>query len=98
MLSPKNRAADAFAEMRAFGEGIIVADQAPAELSPAVLRNTNLKIAHRLLYEQDCRAMGDAMGLDDEQQRQLRSLRPGECVVHGPSFFRPVQCQVRESE
>jgi outer membrane lipoprotein SlyB len=86
--------ADAFAEMRGFGEGIIVADQAPAELSPAVLRNTNLKIAHRLLYEQDCVAMGNAMGLDDAQRQQLRALRPGECVVHGPAFNRPVQCRV----
>lgn len=90
--------ANAFAEMRAFGEAIIIADQAPAELSPAVLRNTNMKIVHRLLYEHDCRAMGDAMGLDDPQQRQLRSLRPGECVVHGPSFSRPVQCRVEREE
>ena len=88
--------ADAFAEMRAFGEGIIVADQAPAELAPAVLRNTNLKIAHRLLYEQDCAAMGNAMGLDEAQRKQLRSLQPGECVVHGPAFGRPVQCKVDE--
>jgi hypothetical protein len=90
--------ANAFAEVRAYGEAIIVADQAPAELSTAVLRNTNLKIAHRLLYQQDCVAMGDAMGLDEAQQRQLRFLRPGECVVHGPDFGRAVQCRVDQAE
>ena len=90
--------ADAFAEMRAYGEGIIVADQAPAELSPAVLRNTNLKIAHRLMYARDCEAMGQAMGLDEDQQNQLRLLKVGECVVHGPSFDRPVQCRVDKPE
>jgi hypothetical protein len=86
--------ADAFAEMRSYGEGILVADQAPAELSPAVLRNTNIKIAHRLMYQQDCDAMGDAMGLDDSQKRQLRALDTGECIVQAASIPRPVQCQI----
>jgi DNA helicase HerA-like ATPase len=86
--------ADALAEMRGYGEGIVVADQAPAELSPAVLRNTNIKIAHRLLYRQDCDAMGDAMGLDEAQKKQLRSLDSGECLVQSASIPRPVQCQI----
>lgn len=87
--------ADAFAEMRGYGEGILVADQAPAELSPAVLRNTNIKVAHRLMYQQDCEAMGDAMGLDASQKKQLRSLDTGECIVQAASIPRPVQCQIQ---
>jgi DNA helicase HerA-like ATPase len=90
--------ADAFAEMRGYGEGILVADQAPAELSPAVLRNTNIKIAHRLMYQQDCDAMGDAMGLDDSQKRQLRSLDTGECIIQSASIARPVQCQIENPQ
>ena len=80
--------------MRAHGEGIIVADQAPSELSTAVLRNTNLKIAHRLLYAQDCKAMGEAMGLNDEQIKQLRLLQAGECVITTPKAPTPAQCQI----
>jgi hypothetical protein len=86
--------ANAFAEMRAYGEGIIVADQAPSDLSTAVLRNTNLKIAHRLLYERDCEAMGEAMGLSDEQMKQLRLLRPGQCVITTPQEPTPALCQI----
>ena len=42
------------AEMRTYGEGFIIADQAPGLLDPAVIRNTNTKIVivhiiHRLL-------------------------------------------------
>jgi hypothetical protein len=90
--------ADAFAEMRGYGEGIIVADQAPAELAPAVLRNTNIKIAHRLMYQDDCDAMGDAMGLNDAQKLQLRMLGAGECVIQAPSIPRPIQCRVQKWE
>ena len=86
--------ANAFAEMRAYGEGIIVADQAPSDLSTAVLRNTNLKIAHRLLYERDCKAMGEAMGLSDNQMKQLRLLRPGQCVITTPQEPTPALCQI----
>ena len=86
--------AHAFAEMRAYGQGILLADQAPAELSPAVLRNTNTKIAHRLLYAQDCAAIGDAMGLSTEQRDQLRHLEVGEAVISSPSILRPVTCRI----
>ena len=86
--------ANAFAEVRAYGEGIIVADQAPAELSTAVLRNTNLKIAHRLLYERDCRAMGEAMGLSDGQMTQLRLLGVGQCVITTPREPTPALCKI----
>lgn len=85
---------DAFAELRAYGQGILVADQAPAELAPAVLRNTGTKVLHRLLYEADCRAAGDAIGLDDEQRAALRHLAVGEAVVFTPSTPLPVCCRI----
>lgn len=86
--------ANAFAELRAFGQGILVADQAPGDLDPSVLRNTNTKICHRLFYEADCRAMADSMGLDDAQTVELRRLDPGQAVVFGPSHLRAVACRV----
>ena len=36
--------ANAIAEMRTYGEGFIIADQAPGLLDMAVIRNTNTKI------------------------------------------------------
>lgn len=90
--------ANAFAEMRAFGQGLLLADQAPADLSPAVLRNTNTKIAHRLLYANDCAAIGDAMGLSGAQRDQLRHLEVGEAVVSSPSILRAITCRIAFSE
>lgn len=86
--------ADALAELRAYGQGILIADQAPAELAPAVLRNTNTKLVHRLFLEADVQAMADAIGLEPEQATELRRLRTGDCVLFGPSTPRPVACRV----
>ena len=40
--------ANSIAEMRTYGQGFIIADQAPALLDMAVIRNTNTKIIMRL--------------------------------------------------
>ncbi len=87
--------ADAFAEIRALGQGILLADQAPSDLDPAVLRNTGTKLIHRLLYAADCAAMGDSIGLSEDQRLALRRLRTGECVIQSPSVLTPVTCQIR---
>ena len=47
---------DMLAEMRAYGEGFIIADQSPTKLVNAVLKNSALKIIHRLTYPDDRQA------------------------------------------
>jgi DNA helicase HerA-like ATPase len=86
--------ANAFAELRSYGQGILVADQAPAELSAAVLRNTATKIVHTLFHEADCSAIADAIGLEHSHRGELRRLRTGEAIVMGPSTPTPVMCKV----
>jgi hypothetical protein len=39
------------AEIRAYGQGIVVVDQVPTKLASDVIKNTNLKIAHRIVDE-----------------------------------------------
>jgi len=41
---------NAIAEMRTYGEGFIIADQAPGLLDMSVIRNTNTKICLRLFF------------------------------------------------
>lgn len=85
--------ADAFAELRAYGQAILVADQSPALLSRSVLRNANTKVAHRLLDGPDVAAIGDAMGLDELQRKELRHLEVGNCAVTTP-HSEPIHCRV----
>lgn len=69
------------AEIRAYGEGFIIVDQSPSALHPSVVKNTGVKIAHRIDYGEDIEAMQTALLLDKED-RELATLRPGQALVH----------------
>lgn len=69
------------AEVRAYGEGIIISDQSPEKLAPDAMRNTNLQIAHQLRDRHDREAIARAMIMDAEQQDYLGKLRIGEAAL-----------------
>ena len=68
-------------EIRAYGEGMLLVDQVPTRLIPDAIKNTNLKITHRLVAEDDCKAIGESMGLSKEQRMIIPKLLTGQCVV-----------------
>src|SRR5580704_7112860 len=82
------------AEIRAYGEGIVVAEQIPTKLVPDVIKNTALKVLHRLPAADDRRLVGSAMNLDDGQSRQVVSMLPGEAAVFADGMDRPVRVRV----
>jgi hypothetical protein len=82
------------AEIRAYGEGIVVAEQIPAKLVPDVVKNTALKILHRLPAADDRQLVGAAMNLDDNQSRQVVSMLPGEAAVFADGMDRPLRVRV----
>ena len=69
------------AEIRAYGEGLIIAEQIPAKLIPDVIKNTAVKIVHRLPAADDREAVGATMNLTQEQSACLVTLVPGEAAV-----------------
>jgi hypothetical protein len=68
-------------EIRAYGEGMLLVDQVPTRLIPDAIKNTNLKITHRLVAEDDCKAIGESMGLSEEQRKVIAKLMTGQCIV-----------------
>ncbi|MBQ8245660.1 MAG: ATP-binding protein, partial [Lachnospiraceae bacterium] len=68
-------------EIRAYGEGLFLVDQVPTRLIPDAIKNTNLKITHRLVAEDDCKAIGESMGLSEEQRKVISKLLTGQCIV-----------------
>src|SRR5580693_7991328 len=86
--------ASLLAEIRAYGEGIIVVEQIPAKLVPDVVKNTALKVLHRLPAHDDRQVVGAAMNLDEDQSRQVVSLRPGVAAVFADGMDRPVRIRV----
>jgi uncharacterized protein len=86
--------ASLLAEIRAYGEGIIVVEQIPAKLLPDVVKNTALKVLHRLPAHDDREVVGAAMNLDSDQSRQVVSLRPGVAAVFADGMDRPLRIRV----
>lgn len=72
---------NAIAEMRTYGEGFIIADQAPGLLDLAVIRNTNTKICLRLPSLDDREIVGKSMNLNDDQIEELAKLEIGVAAV-----------------
>ncbi len=82
------------AEIRAYGEGIVIAEQIPAKLIPDAVKNTALKVLHRLPAADDRELVGAAMNLDAQQSRQVVSLPPGEAAVFADGMDRPIRIRV----
>jgi DNA helicase HerA-like ATPase len=69
------------AEIRAYGEGLIIAEQIPDRLVPDVIKNTAVKISHRLPAADDRDAVGATMNMTKAQNKYLVTLKPGEAAV-----------------
>ena len=89
---------NAIAEMRTYGEGFIIADQAPALLDMAVIRNTNTKIIMRLPDLNDRELVGKAANLNDDQITELAKLPCGVAAVYQNEWIEPVLCKVKKHE
>lgn len=77
------------AEIRTFGQGILIADQIPTKIAPDTIKNTNLKIVHRTVALEDRETMGRAMNMDPEQIEYLSSLRRGYAAVYAEGDNKP---------
>jgi hypothetical protein len=73
---------DMLAEMRAYGEGFVIADQIPTKLAPETMKNSNVKIVHRLIAPDDRAAAGSCINLNERQIRYLNNLTRGLALVH----------------
>lgn len=82
--------ADLLAEIRAYGEGIVIAEQIPSKLIPDAVKNTAVKIVHRLPAMDDRESVGSTMNLTEEQSRFLVTLPPGEAAVFTDGMDYPV--------
>ena len=88
--------ANSIAEMRTYGEGFIIADQAPGLLDMSVIRNTNTKIILRLPDKSDRELAGYAAGLKEEQIDELAKLKCGVAAVYQNDWVEPVLVQIEK--
>ncbi|ARE78174.1 ATP-binding protein [Streptomyces sp. NPDC059558] len=85
LADPRGQAVETFtnllSEIRAYGQGVVIADQVPVRLAPDVVKNTNLKIAHRVVAADDRSILGGAMSMTDAQERFISTLGTGQAAA-----------------
>ncbi len=86
--------ANSIAEMRTYGEGFIIADQAPGLMDMSVIRNTNTKIVLGLPDYEDRQLVGKAAGLSENQIIELARLQTFSAAVYQNNWLEPVLCKI----
>ena len=61
---------------------MIIAGQFPTRLVADAVKNTNLKIMHRLTAEDDRRYLGETMAMDEAQRLFAARLKTGEALLY----------------
>jgi hypothetical protein len=84
------------AEIRAYGEGLIIAEQIPARLVQDVIKNTAVKIVHRLPAADDREAVGATMNATASQSRYLVTLPPGRAAIFSDGMDFPLLVKVKD--
>lgn len=81
-------------EIRAYGQGVVVVDQIPTKIALDVLKNTNLKVAHRIVAGDDREVLGATMAMTPEQETALATLPVGRAAVFTDGEDAPLLLQV----
>lgn len=84
------------AEVRALGEGIIIADQLPTAMAPEVVKNTSLKIGLRLTSQDERELLGSTMSADAVQMEKMGIFTPGYGLVSYEDLLKPFEMQIPE--
>jgi len=99
--NPKQKVSEMFSnmisEVRAYGQGILIADQIPCRLNEDAVKNTNLKIVHKLVSADDRSAMAVALNLWENQERIIGDLGVGEALVRGDMDKQTVMIKVNKN-
>lgn len=103
MGNPKGKAVEHFtnmiAEMRSYGQGVIIAEQIPSKLAPDVIKNTSNKIVQRVVSADDQAIIANTIGMKQEDGIYLGTLKSGYALCHKEGMSLPVLVKVhRESD
>ncbi len=77
------------AEVRGYGEGIVIAEQIPTLLVKGAIGNTYLKLMHRLEDAPSFELFANIMNLNAQQREYARTLGTGFAIARSP-YGRPV--------
>lgn len=89
---------DMLAEIRKYGESLIIVDQIPNKLASEVLKNTNTKIIHKIFAKDDKEVIGNMINLDENQKAYLSNLRVGEAIIFSQGWMKCIHTKIEMGE
>lgn len=96
--NPQAKAIEAFgdmlAELRAYGVGLIVAEQSPSRVTRLVLKNTATKLVHQLVDAADRELIAGATVLSNDESQHLATLPPGQALLFSSGMNRPIRISI----
>lgn len=98
--NPKGKAVEHFtnmiAEMRSYGQGVIVAEQIPTKLAPDVIKNSSTKIVQRIVSADDQQTIANTIGITGDDAIQLGSLETGYAYCHKEGMVLPAPVKITD--
>lgn len=98
MGNPKGKAVEHFtnmiAEMRSYGQGVIIAEQIPSKLAPEVIKNSSNKIIQRVVSADDQQIIANTIGITQDEAIYLGTLRTGFALCHKEGMAQPVSVKI----
>jgi hypothetical protein len=98
MGNPKGKAVEHFtnmiAEMRSYGQGVIVAEQIPGKLAPDVIKNSSNKLVQRIVSYDDQQTIANTIGIKEEDAIQIGILDTGYALAHKEGMAMPVLVKI----
>ena len=81
-------------ELRKFGESMLFIAQFPSQVASEVVKNSGVRIIHRVAWAEDLRLVRDSLNLTPEQLAYVSNLGVGEAVVSLTRLQKPLLVQV----
>jgi hypothetical protein len=81
-------------EMRKFGESMLFVAQFPSQIPAEIMKNSGVRIIHRVAWAEDLRLTRDSLNLTQDQVAHVANLGVGEAVVSLTRLQKPILIQV----
>jgi DNA helicase HerA-like ATPase len=81
-------------ELRKFGEAMVFVAQFPTQVASEVIKNSGVRIIHRVSWAEDLKLIGEALNLSKEQLAHVSNLGVGEAIVSLTRLQQPILIQV----
>jgi hypothetical protein len=95
--NPKGKAIEHFtnmiAEMRSYGQGVIISEQIPTKIAPDVIKNSSNKIIHRIVAKDDQKFIANMIGMNNKDAVYLGDQLKGRALCHTEGMRLPISVE-----